>query len=225
MKQIKDFFELLFGFILPKDADVLEIEEMSLENLMEKIPQSGELEESRFKALFQYKNNIAHKAVWEIKYRANKKITEKFSKLLYEFILENISDETIFSNFKNPLLLPIPASKSTLRERGFNQCTLIAEEIEKIDGEPACRSGRKNFEINFDALSKIKETPHQSKSKNRAERLKNLQDSFKADSEKVKGRNIIVIDDVITTGTTMKEASKTLRKAGAKKVLGFAIAH
>ena len=43
--------------------------------------------------------------------------------------------------------------------------------------------------------------------------------------EKIKNRNIILIDDVITTGTTMNEASKTLIEAGAKKVIGFSLAH
>jgi predicted amidophosphoribosyltransferase len=61
--------------------------------------------------------------------------------------------------------------------------------------------------------------------KNRNERLKNLKDCFSADEKKIKNRNIILIDDVITTGTTMNEASKTLKDAGAKKVIGFSLAH
>lgn len=215
---MKGFFDAILSFILPKETDVVEMENLSIEELVEKIPRAGELEGIKCKALFQYKNKIARKAIWEIKYRGNKKIAEKLSKLFYEFILETAADEMLFSNFTNPLLLPIPASKSTLKERGFNQCELIAKEVEKIDIG-------KNFEINFNALRKIKETPHQSKSKNRAERLENLKNSFGTDSKKVKGRNIIVIDDVITTGATMKEAMKTLHAAGAKKVLGFAIAH
>lgn len=218
IQKLKGFFELVLGFILPKDTDVSEIEKLSLEEISEKVPRAGILEENKCKALFQYKNKIARKAVWEIKYRGNGIIAEKFSKLFYEFILGEISDEMLFSNFTNPILVPIPASKTTLKERGFNQCELISKEMRKIDGE-------ENFEISFGALKKIKDTPHQSRSKNRAERLENLKDSFGADAEKVKGRNIIVIDDVITTGATMREAAKTLRQAGAKKVLCFAIAH
>ena len=59
----------------------------------------------------------------------------------------------------------------------------------------------------------------------KSERLKNLKGCFSANSELVKNRNIILIDDVITTGTTMNEATKTLREAGAKKVIGFSLAH
>ena len=217
VEKIQDFFETILSFILPKNANVMEIEAMTEAQLAEKLPHASELGENSLKALFQYKNKIVQKAIWEIKYKGNGKIMEKFSKLLYEFILEEISEEASFTNFTNPLLIPIPASKSTIRERGFNQCELIAKEIQKLDREA-------NFEICLDALTKIKNTPHQSKLKNRAERLRNLEGSFKA-TDKVKGRNIILIDDVITTGATMKEAMKTLRNAGAKKILGFSIAH
>lgn len=217
MQKIKNFFEIIFSLILPKDAGVLEIESMSEVDIAEKIPRAPDCEGGKCKGLFHYKDPLARTAVWEIKYKGNKKIAEKFAKLLYEFIIEEISDDAMFANFTDPLLIPIPASRSTLKKRGFNQCELIVKEIGKISGEG-------NFEIDCNVLKKIKDTPHQSKLKNRAERLENLKDSFGA-SEKVKGRNIIVIDDVITTGATMREAMKTVRTAGAKKVIGFAIAH
>ena len=108
--------------------------------------------------------------------------------------------------------------KKDLYTRGYNQSELIVKEIVKIDGN-------KNFQYIQNSLTKIKETPHQSKLKNKTERLKNLKNCFSADAEKVKGRNIILIDDVITTGTTMSEASRTLKEAGAKNVIGFSIAH
>ena len=215
---LKNFLEGLLSLVLPKDADAAKIENMTEAELAEAIPRSQELESSAYFALFRYRNAIAQKAVWEIKYRGNPKLAKTFSKLLYEYIIEEIADAAAFAGFTDPLLVPIPASKSTLKERGFNQCELIAKEMGKIDGG-------NNFEIDFHALLKIKDNPHQSKLKNRAERLKNLAGSFGANAEKVKGRNIIVIDDVITTGATMREAMKTLRAAGAKKVLGFAIAH
>jgi competence protein ComFC len=168
------------------------------------------------------KTGLARTAIWEIKYRGNKKIAATFSKLLYESILEELSDAALFSDFKSPLLIPIPASRRSIKERGFergfNQCELIGKEIAKLD------EGR-NFEIAFDALAKIKETPHQSKLKNKAERLKNLSGCFKASEEKVSGRNIILIDDVITTGATMREAMKTLHEAGAKNIISLALAH
>jgi ComF family protein len=124
----------------------------------------------------------------------------------------------IFSNFNNPILIPIPMHPKNLKERGYNQSELIVKDIEKI-------KTNKNFSFCYNALQKIKETPHQSKLKNKNERLKNLKDCFFADEKLVKNKNIILIDDVITTGTTMSEATKALKKVGAKKVIGFSIAH
>ena len=75
-------------------------------------------------------------------------------------------------------------------------------------------------------LEKIKESPSQTSVKNRAERLENLKGCFKAvNLDNVRGANIILIDDVITTGATMSEAKKALENAGARQVLCFAMAH
>ena len=66
---------------------------------------------------------------------------KKFANLLYEHILENISDEVTFSSFNDPLLIPIPMYKNNLKERGYNQSELIVKEIyniviERLDNQP-----------------------------------------------------------------------------------------
>lgn len=218
MNKIKVYIESILDIILPRDIEVIEIENMSEIDIINTIPAANELKNDKYTALFQYKNKISKKAIWAIKYNRNQKIINKFSNLLYEFILENITDKVSFSNFNNPLLIAIPMHQNDFKARGYNQSELIVKEIIKID---ECN----NFELSTDSLQKIKQTPHQSTLKNKNERLKNLKDCFYADIDKVKNRNIILIDDVITTGTTMNEASKTLKLAGAKKVIGFALAH
>lgn len=209
--------EKILSLIIPKEKDTCFIENLSEESILKEIPEANETSNKNFKALFQYQNKISRKAIWEIKYRANRKILEKFSKIFYEFIINEISDELNFSNFNNPLLIPVPISKNNLKERGFNQSELIVREIKKLDEESF-------FEYSFNSVFKIKNTLHQSKLKNKTKRLKNLNNCFYAD-EIVKGRNIIIIDDVITTGATMSEISKTLKIAGAKKIIGFALGH
>lgn len=218
LSKLKKFTDSILNLILPKDIEVEEIENMSEIDILNNIPEANEIKNSKYRALFQYKNKLLRKAVWAIKYNKNQKIITKFSNLLYEFILENISEEIAFSTFDNPLLIPIPMHKNNLRERGYNQSELIVKEIFKIDEG-------KNFDMSSRALLKIKETPHQSKLKNKNERLKNLKNCFYADEKIVKNRNIILIDDVITTGTTMNESSKILKIAGAKKIIGFSLAH
>jgi ComF family protein len=218
MNKFIRFIDSIFDLILPKDGIVVEIENMSEIDIINSIPKALETKNTKYVALFQYNNKLSRKAIWAIKYNKNQKIIKKFSNLLYEFILENMSDEMTFSTFDNPLLIPIPMHENNLNERGYNQSEIIVKEINNID------LGN-NFEISLNALKKIKETRHQSKLKNKSERLKNLKNCFCADYELVKNRNIILIDDVITTGTTMKEASKTLCESGAKKVIGFSLAH
>ncbi len=216
--KLKGFIDSILNLLFPKDIDASKIEDMPEIDILNEIPKADDIKNDKYKALFQYKNKLSRKTIGAIKYSRNQKIIEKFSSLLYEFILENVADEIAFSNFNNPLLIPIPMHKNNLKERGYNQSELIAKEIFKIDEG-------KNFEISFDALLKIKETLHQSKLKNRNRRLKNLKDCFYANKELVKNRNIILIDDVITTGATMNEASKALYEAGAKKVIGFSLTH
>jgi ComF family protein len=218
MKKLKKMLELIISIILPKEECVSEIENLSSEYIANKIPHANETNNPKFKALFQYKDKIIRKAIWEIKYMGNKKIAEKFCKPFYEFIIEELGDEIAFENFSNPLLTPIPSGKETMQKRGFNQCELIAKELIRLDEEI-------NFKLEMKAIFKIKETAHQSETKNKSKRLKNLEGCFSADPEKVRGRCIVLIDDVITTGATMKEVSKTLKNAGAKKVIGFSIAH
>lgn len=218
MNKIKSFIDFILNLILPENTEILEIENMSETDILNNIPLALEIKNSKYKALFQYKNKLSRKAIGAIKYGKNKKIIEKFSNLLYEFIIENIADEMSFSSFDNPLLIPIPMHKNNLKERGYNQSELIVKKIFEIDQG-------KNFDISLDTLVKIRQTPHQSELKNKTDRLKNLKNCFRIENQGAKDRNIILIDDVITTGTTMSEATKVLKDSGAKKVMGFSITH
>ncbi len=212
---LRKIFELLLSIILPRESNVLEIENLDIEYISN-LPKAKDAD-GNIKALFKYKDKIVKQAIWEIKYKKNQRILEKFTKVFYDYILEELSDERLFNNFDSPIIIPIPISKETLKERGYNQCELIVKELVKIDGG-------KNFSADFKTLRKIKETKHQSKTKNKTQRLKNLEGCFEAD-ERIKGKNIILIDDVITTGATMKEVYQTLKKSGAKKAIGFALGH
>ncbi len=216
MNLINNTFKFFLDIFLPKEEKTIKIEELSEEEILS-FEKSGEIDNKKLKSVFNYKDKTIRQVIWEIKYNKNKKVLEKFSKVLHEFILGEISDEVLFGNFKNPILIPIPSLESR-KNKGFNQAELIAKEIFSIDGG-------KNFQIETGILFKIKETEHQSKIKNRKDRLENLVGAFSASSEKGAGLNFILIDDVITTGATMNEAVRALKESGAKKVIGFSIAH
>jgi ComF family protein len=106
------------------------------------------------------------------------------------------------------LVIPVPLHIKRLRDRGFNQSLLLAKEM----GE------KYNLPVNFSLLKRSKFTLTQT-GLNKAEREKNIKGAFVvANREKVKGENIILIDDVYTTGATVNECAKVLLKAGAQKV-------
>ena len=149
--------------------------------------------------------------------------------------MEELADLVIMENFNNIILIPIPLSGKRLRERGYNQAELICRELIKINnltpspspyqGE-GCRRRGEVLTLQNNILIKPKETEHQARIENRRQRLQNIIGSFSLkNSELVKNRNIILIDDIITTGATLNEARKVLKQAGARKIIAFTIAH
>ncbi len=241
--------------ILPKEKRVAQLEALGPDGLFEKIPRSDNFDlpgqnrqagfqTTKIKAIFNYKTALCRQAIWEIKYRANRKLIRDFSLLLYEYILEDLNDLETFNNFKKPFIVPIPSSREREKEKGFNQCKLIVRELLKIDQE---RNGN-NFTSLENFLIKKVDTPHQTKVSNRKKRLENLRGSFSINSNQSLGETLgtisgalsgkcfpeaktnhpesflgiqspnnfsfILIDDVITTGATMNEAFRALASAG-----------
>jgi ComF family protein len=109
-------------------------------------------------------------------------------------------------------IVPVPLSKKGLWKREFNQSLLLARVISKRLDIPLC----------MDMLSKKRETPPQI-GLDAKERMKNLKGAFEAKGN-IKGLTLILFDDVMTTGATVRECSKTLIKAGAKEVIVLVLA-
>jgi ComF family protein len=144
-------------------------------------------------------------------------------------IMEELSDLSIMENFSHAILIPIPLAPRRQRERGFNQAELICRKLINLD-KPARNEfrsgGEKKLKLEKDVLIKPKDTEHQARIENRSARLKNIVGSFSVKNpEKIKNRNIIIIDDVTTTGATLNEARRVLKQAGARKIIAFTVAH
>ncbi len=108
----------------------------------------------------------------------------------------------------------IPLGRKRLRHRGYDQARLIAEEIAKRTGLP-CRQ----------LLKKIKDNGAQSLTKTAAARRENVAGVYALyDKTGVSGLRILLVDDVVTTGSTMSEAARILRRAGAKTVYAASLA-
>ena len=175
-------------------------------------------------SLYDYRHPPVKKALWLLKYKGKKRLAGVMAETLYDKIMEELSDLRVMENFRTPILIPIPLSKNRYRERGYNQAELICRELAKINRE----RGNANLKLENNILIKPKETEHQARIENRQKRLKNILGSFSVKNEKVelvKGRNIILIDDIATTGATLNEARKILKQVGAGKIIAFTIAH
>ena len=176
--------------------------------------------------LYDYRHPPIKKALWFFKYEGKKRLASIFAEIIYGKILEELSDLSAMENFNNAILIPIPLSPKRYRERGYNQAELICRELIKIND---LRHGV-NVKLENNVLIKPKETEHQARIENRTERLKNIRGSFavknaKENRSKIKGRNIILIDDITTTGATLNEARKILKRASARKIIAFTVAH
>ncbi len=111
-------------------------------------------------------------------------------------------------------LIPIPLDHPKHFEREFNQSELIANLIEKTSG---VRTNRR-------VLAKHRSTLPQSQL-SREERLTNLKDAFQVyGAEKIRGKNLLLVDDILTTGATSSEAARILKNNGAKRVDIFTLA-
>lgn len=167
--------------------------------------------------LFDYRHPEMKKAIWLLKYAGKKNLGSMFGEILSEYITLELSELEPLENFRNPILIPIPLSRKRYKERGYNQVELMCQPILKNNTK---------LEYQNKILIKTKETEHQARLKERDIRMKNLVGTFEVQNpEKIRGRNIILIDDVTTTGATLKEAKKVLRASGARKIIGVTLAH
>lgn len=210
------FFSSLFDFLYPKQIEVLTLEALTPHELLTKLTPAMDTKNGTI-SLFNYADPNVRKLIWEIKYRRNTKIIDNVSSALYDVLTAELEDKMFFENFVHPLLLPIPISKKRRLERDFNQTELICEALKKLDTQD-------ELEYSSNVLKKVVHTESQTLTKNKKERIKNMENTMRADST-VLGRNIILIDDVTTTGATMSDARRALRECGAKKIICFTLAH
>ncbi len=189
------------------------------ENCLGEVPQASPAEHPFIHGTFDYRDPIIKRAIWRFKYKNMRNFAEIFAPYLYDEIIGTIGESLSISVSEKFLLVPIPLHKKRLRERGYNQSALLALALIKLDSA-------KLFEYSPDILVRARETKPQAKSEKRAVRLANLRDAFTCiDPARVRGRTIILIDDVTTTGATLLEAKRALSSGRPRKVLAFTVGH
>jgi ComF family protein len=119
-----------------------------------------------------------------------------------------------------PILAPVPLHRSRERERGFNQAELLARGL--LRELKRSKSGaRPRFDS--ECLRRVKATSPQSGLDRRA-RLENVRQVFVANAERVRGHDVVLIDDVMTTGATVSACARALKQAGAGQVTALTLA-
>jgi ComF family protein len=109
-----------------------------------------------------------------------------------------------------PVVAPVPLHSDKLRQRGFNQSEVIARAALKL------RPATEQFEFDAGMLARVRVTISQT-GLTRAQRVENMRGAFAVRRE-VAGREVLLVDDVFTTGTTVSECARVLRRAGASRV-------
>ncbi|HTK33388.1 MAG TPA: phosphoribosyltransferase family protein [Candidatus Paceibacterota bacterium] len=210
-------------------------------------------------SLFAYKDTRVEQLIWNIKYKKSRQAVEiggyeLFGKLCEINMVAPASDfqdtpskpAGFAAGSQSPtllpkrpsnseagatrlLIIPIPITKLRRRERGYNQCELLVDEVERLDKEAKFISennllirmhhdGRHTLKGRTDRVESAKGIFGVDEST-----LKKLTEKYGAD--KIKNCKVVIIDDVITTGSTMREAIDTMKKSGFTNVSGLSVAH
>ena len=214
----KEYINYLLDFVLPRTAEERLLDGLNAESFVLKVKPCQRDSEDII-ALFEYRNKLVKAMLWRLKFKGDRRLASLAAALIHDHLIGQLEELNLFANFGKPVIVPVPLSVKRRRKRGFNQCELIADQLEKIDGGT-------NFKVVKDAVVKIKETLSQTSLGNKAERQKNLLGCFAVSDQKaIRGHSVIVLDDIYTTGSTFAEMKRILVEAGAKKIIGLTFAH
>ncbi len=157
--------------------------------------------------ILKYENIIRDKII-DYKFKEKTYLHKTFEKMI-------INNQKIYSFLKKyDIMIPVPIYITKRWARGYNQTELIAKGLSK----------KLNIKLKSNVLKKIRNTKKQS-SLTKTERKQNIKDAFIVINENdIADKKIILFDDIITTGSTLNECSKILRKANVKEVAILTIA-
>lgn len=209
---MRHFFNLIIDFLFPPSGYALQLRAISPENVNRELPSAPAPSHPFITSLFAYKSPLVSELIWSIKYKRDRHAVELGGYALYNAVQEKCRQ----MHHNAVILIPIPISKKRRKERGYNQTELLIDEIMRLDKEG-------KFEKRYDILSKHKHTERQTL-KNRKERIESMDGIFHAQFVQL-NHSIILIDDVTTTGSTLKAARGTLLQAGYSDVAALTVAH
>lgn len=144
------------------------------------------------------------KLIRGLKYHNQRDLAYFLARFMYDYWLQ-ITESNQFE------VVPVPIFPKREKQRKYNHMNLVAEEFSKLTGN----------EVNTNLIKRIRNTKPQYNLK-RHERIQNLANAFVVNKEYYKGKTIMLLDDICTTGTTFEEMIKELQKVGITDIVCFA---
>src|SRR3989344_4850123 len=108
MLSFSSLFGMVLDFLFPKKAQVRELEAMDACTFASKAQKAEGYAGKDIISLFEYKDSLVRQAIWELKYRGNKKVARLLSEVLYDELLAFLVEYAPLTNFTDPLLIPAP---------------------------------------------------------------------------------------------------------------------
>ena len=196
----------------PKSHEAL-VEKATLEQLSQLVsPRIVSVDSSHITALLPYRHSLVRALITELKFKDSERARVLLAQVLHDYLEGLVEDESGFET-NSYVLLPIPLSALRERERGYNQVERLFE-----------KQNRLPVPIKYGVLERVRDTKPQTRL-NRAERLVNMEGAFRANGPLDAHVTYILIDDVVTTGATLRAAEQALRDTGAKDVHLLALSY
>jgi ComF family protein len=149
---------------------------------------------------------IIREDILQLKYRNMRALSETLAKLLSDYLTAN--------PLRGEVLVAVPIHRKRLRERGYNQSSLLAQKLSKLT----------NLPVIDNSLTRQCHTPLQTQTKTVAERRNNVAGTFTCREQRLKGRQVLLIDDVATSGATLDACAVPLKATGATTLWGLTLA-
>jgi ComF family protein len=149
---------------------------------------------------------LMREAVHQFKYQNLRSLARPLAAMLAEYLTHH--------PLPAELLVPVPLHPRRLRQRGYNQSHLLAQELGRALG----------LRVASDSLVRTLDTPPQARTQSLSERRRNMAAAFTCRQDGVRGKSLLLIDDVATSGATLNACAAALKRAGAAQVWGLTLA-
>ncbi|MDO8473541.1 MAG: ComF family protein [Dehalococcoidia bacterium] len=133
---------------------------------------------------------------------------------LSHLLAQLIADYWVLNPLPADVLVPVPLHARRLRERGYNQSSLLARYLSQIIGVPEAEG----------MLVRCKDTPPQARTSSAEQRRLNVSGAFTVQGRAIRGKRVMLIDDVCTSGATLDACAAVLKRVGAVSVWGLTLA-